>query len=142
MYVQLTKKGKLMKKFLLVALSAATLSGCASIIQGNSQMVNITTTNGERIEAVIFSKAGMMETQLPQNVSVKRASQDLTIRIKEDNCYEETVTTVNSHIEPWFWGNLLSAGVLGSTTDSTTGAMWKYDETVVINPNKKSTCSK
>ena len=57
---------------------------------------------------------------------------DITIRIKEDKCHQETVTVVNSHIEPWFWGNILSGGVFGSTTDSSTGAMWKYDETVVV----------
>mgnify|MGYP000316308788 FL=1 len=131
-----------MKKVLTMLLIATTLSGCASIIKGGNQNINIMTSDGENINATIFSKAGMMDTQLPRLVSVQKDSQDITIRVKEDKCHQETVTVVNSHVEPWFWGNILSGGVLGSTTDSSTGAMWKYDETVVVTPNKKNTCSK
>ena len=100
------------------------------------------TADGENIDATIFSKTGMMDTQLPRLVSVLKDSQNITIRTKEDKCHQETVTVVSSHVEPWFWGNILSGEVFGSTTDSSTGAMWKYDETVVVTPNKKRICSK
>lgn len=118
----------------------AAINGCASIIKGRNQNINIMTPDGENVDATIFSKSGMFETQLPRLVSIQKDHQDVTIRIKEDKCHQETVTVVKSKIEPWFWGNIF-VGLFGSTTDSSTGAMWKYDSTVMLNPNRKTICS-
>jgi hypothetical protein len=131
-----------MKKLLATLLAASMLSGCASIIKGKTQTVNIMTSDGSEAEATIFTGAGMQEAELPRIVSVNRNSQDITINIKENKCNNASVSVVNSHIEPWFWGNILSGGVFGSSTDAVTGSMWKYDSTAVVNVDKKSTCSK
>ena len=37
-------------------------------------------------------------------------------------------------------GNVITGGLLGSTTDFATGAAWEYDNTAVIYVNKKDTC--
>lgn len=131
-----------MKKIITVLAITAFMSGCASIIKGGTQNVNISTSDGKEVEATVFTKAGSQETQLPRVISVKKDSQDITIAVKENECYDETVTVTSSHIEPWFWGNILSGGIVGSTTDSVTGAMWTYDDNVVVNLNEKSSCVK
>lgn len=131
-----------MKKLVVTLLTATMLSGCASIIKGKTQNINVMTSNGEEVEATVFTKGGMQEIQLPRVLSVQKDSQDITITVKEGKCNKETVAVANSSVEPWFWGNILSGGVLGSSTDAATGAMWKYDSTVVVNVNEKAACSK
>ena len=131
-----------MKKLVALLMTATILSGCASIIKGKTQNINVMTSDGSEVEATIFTKNGMRETKLPQLISVQKDSQDITIQVKDGKCNSETVSVAKSSIEPWFWGNLLTGGILGSTTDSTTGAMWKYDSTVVVNVNKKAQCLK
>ncbi len=131
-----------MKKIIAVLVTTTFLSSCASIIKGKNQTINITTSNGKNIQATVFSKNGMLDTELPRVISVARDSQDITIRVKGDKCHTETVSVAQSRIEPWFWGNLLTGGILGSSTDYGTGAMWKYDNNVNVNVTEKSKCSK
>ena len=114
-----------MKKIAIILLTSAALSGCASIIKGGSQNIDITTNNGQSVNATIFTKSGIQET---------------TITVKEGRCNKESVTTAKSRIQPWFWGNMITGGILGSTTDSLTGAMWQYDNTIVVNVDEKTTC--
>jgi hypothetical protein len=33
---------------------------------------------------------------------------------------------MSTKIEPWFWGNILFGGIIGSVTDAVTGAMYEY----------------
>ncbi len=131
-----------MKKIVALLLTVTALSGCASIIKGKTQNINVMTSDGSEVNATIFTKNGMRETTLPQLISVQKDSQDITIQVKDGKCNRETVSVATSSVEPWFWGNLLIGSIFGSTTDSVTGAMWKYDSTVVVNVNKKAQCLK
>ena len=131
-----------MRKLAIIILTSATLSGCASIMEGKSQNINITTSNGQNVEATVYTKAGIQEVRLPHHFAVQKDSQDITVNVKEGRCNKETTTVVKSRLEPWFWGNILSGGIIGSTTDSLTGAMWQYDDTVVVNINEKATCER
>ena len=118
------------------------MSGCASIIAGDHKTVNLTTNNGESVNASVFSKSGEQKVQLPGTVTVLRDSQDLTITVNEDSCVNSTTSVTSSKIEPWFWGNLLTGGIFGSTTDSMTGDMWTYDDNITVYVDKKASCSK
>lgn len=131
-----------MKKIAIIIILTSMLSGCATIIKGKTQNINIMTSDGENAQATVFSKTGMMDTELPRYVSVHKSSQDVTIRVKEDECHKETIAVAPSKIEPWFWGNIISGGVFGSSTDYSTGAMWSYDTNVIVNPQKKARCKR
>ena len=63
-----------MKKILIMLLIATGLSGCASIIKGGNQNINIMTADGKNVNATVFSKAGVMDTELPRLFSVKKDS--------------------------------------------------------------------
>ena len=110
-----------MKKISIIILKSAALSG-------------------QSVNATIFTKSGIQETNIPQTIAVQKDSQDITITVKEGRCNKESVTTAKSRIQPWFWGNMITGGILGSTTDSLTGAMWQYDNTIVVNVDEKTTC--
>lgn len=131
-----------MKKLFITFLAATSLSGCASIVEGDYKTVNVSTSNGETVNASVFTKEGEKNVQLPSAVTVRRDSQDLTITVKEDACVNSTTSINSSRIEPWFWGNLLTGGIFGSTTDSMTGDMWTYDDNITVYVDKKSSCKK
>lgn len=116
------------------------LSGCSTIIEGSTQTVNISTGMDKQIHAVITSSGGTMPVILPQALAVNKSSNDLVINIKDGNCVLPSTTIVKSHLNPWFWGNIIFGGLIGSTTDSASGAAWEYDNNILVNVALKDGC--
>lgn len=116
------------------------LSGCSTIIEGSTQTVNFSTGMDKQIHAVITSSGGTMPVILPQALAVNKSSNDLVINIKDGNCVLPSTTIVKSHLNPWFWGNIIFGGVIGSTTDSASGAAWEYDNNILVNVALKDGC--
>mgnify|MGYP003432182605 CR=1 FL=1 len=96
------------------------LSGCASIVNGTSQLVSI-NSNVKGADVIVN---GMTVGTTPYNGPIKRA-QSTTVTLQKDG-YESKTITLNTEIESIFWGNIIIGGFLGSTTDLATGAMYKY----------------
>jgi len=122
-----------MNKKLLIAgslLSAILFSGCATILGGGSSQT-ISINSSERIKGTLkySDGSGVQYFTTPATLNVDRKSKD--VLLTSDNGEFHT-TKVKSNINPWFFGNIIFGGLLGSTTDSTGGAAWKYDETVNI----------
>ena len=129
-----------MKKLVALLMTVTVLSGCSSIVKGSRQTINISTSTGKQAEAVITTSTGQQNVVLPQAVPVKTSSTDITVNIKETRCNNASTTIVQSRLHPWFWGNVIIGGLLGSTTDSVTGSMWAYDESVIVNVTEKDSC--
>lgn len=118
-----------MTKKLLLAIPAAALvmfSGCATIISGSTQKVNVASTPSH-IDVTLGDKT----VSTPAIVELKRG-EDLVLTSPE--CDNQTI--VAKKINPVFFGNVVSGGVFGSTTDYSTGAMWKYDDNVKLECSK------
>ncbi|USN48091.1 MAG: PEGA domain-containing protein [Pseudobdellovibrionaceae bacterium] len=96
------------------------LAGCASIVGGTSQTVSI--NSNVKGANVIVNGATIGTT--PYNGPLKRGK-STTVTLQKDG-YETKTITLNTEIESIFWGNIIIGGVLGSTTDLSTGAMYKY----------------
>ena len=116
-----------MKKIFLM-LAVLAMSGCASIMDGNTQNVNFITSNGQSANATIYTKDGARQSRIPQSMTIKKSSEDIVIRTNRSG----TETRVPARLNNWFWGNIIFGGFFGSTTDACTGAMWKYDENVMV----------
>lgn len=119
------------------------VSGCASIVDGGSQNINLVPSNSkDRVEATVITKNRVQVVTLPSVIHTDRSNQDIIVKIEENNnkCYEESIQIVPSHTNPFVLGNIISGGLFGSTTDAITGAFWEYDDNVVINANKKDSC--
>ncbi len=129
-----------MKKLIIVLITATILSGCASIVKGSRQTMFISTSTGKQADAIVTTPSGQLNVVLPQVIPVKNNQRDITINIKETRCNMSSSTIVFSQLHPWFWGNIISGGFYGSTTDAITGAMWTYDESVVVNVTEKDSC--
>jgi hypothetical protein len=132
-----------MKFFLIVVLFFS--NSCALIFSGKHQNINIMTSDpSASVEAEIVDKGSAKKVILPTSVTVARSSNNVMINIKENSCYKSSQAVVTSRFN-WvalldvFWGLF---GLTSTTTDSSTGAIWKYDDNVVVNTTKKEGCKK
>jgi len=115
-------------KSLVLGMSVALLaSGCASIMTAEQQTINITASNNEKVEVTVDDKTIVS----PGVVTVLRDGKDKVVKTTDKNC--DSATPIKKEIAGAFWGNIVIGGVLGSTTDSSTGKMWNYVDSVQIN---------
>lgn len=113
-----------MKKLLLgiLSLSALWLTGCASIVDGNSQSVSF-ASNPEGA-TVYLNGAAIGKT--PVSVTAKRKGGSQPVRFTKEG-HQDIEIQLISTINPWFFGNIVTGGLLGSSTDGLSGAAFKYE---------------
>ncbi|MDH5232303.1 MAG: PEGA domain-containing protein [Gammaproteobacteria bacterium] len=109
----------------LILSSLVMFSGCASIVIGKQQDVSI-NSNVQGADIIVN---GMNIGQTPYNGPIQRSSAT-TVTLKKSGYVEKTVQ-LDTSIEPMFWGNIIIGGVFGSTTDSATGSMYKYNPATI-----------
>ena len=116
-----------MKKLVSVAVVLSLgLTGCASILNENTQKVNVSSSTGKDIKGSVDG----VSFAAPGVVSVTRTNKDKVFITDTEGCAKETV--VEKTVDPKFFINILSGGAFGSTTDYASDKMWKYSENVVI----------
>lgn len=116
-----------MMKKVIVGLGALfALSGCASIMTAEEQSIRVTTNNNTEAEITVDDK----KVVTPGTVVVLRDGKDKVVRTKDANC--DSATPIKKSVTPVFFGNIVIGGLLGSTTDASTGKMWDYADTVQI----------
>ncbi|MEA1081006.1 PEGA domain-containing protein [Marinobacter qingdaonensis] len=111
-----------MKSPLLITLAAIAFlsTGCASVVSGTDQKI---TFNSEPEEATV-TVAGRVLGKTPLTVPVDRASnQSLTF---EKEGYKTYTAQLSTTTNPWFFGNIVLGGLVGSTTDGVSGAIHEY----------------
>lgn len=114
-------------KFLFIPVAALLLSGCASIMTAEQQSINVTSTSGQPIEVTVDDKKAMT----PGTVVVLRDGKDKVVTTSAEGC--SNTTLVKKEVATAFWGNIILGGLLGSTTDASTGKMWDYQDNVQVN---------
>ena len=132
-----------MKKLLI--LSMFLLSSCATILSSKTQNVSLVSEDGDNLNATVSTIKGTKKVSLPGTVALTRDERPITIKVDENACYQQSVTRVDPKtirtFNPWFFLNVITAGLpVGSITDYATGAMWKYEDPIVVQTNKKSSC--
>jgi len=126
-----------MKKKLLITLPLITtvmFSGCATLFGGGgNQTISISTDSTKRLRAVVSYDDGSKPQYLtlPGTVTMDRKNSNIIVK-SQDNEFNPVI--VEKHVNGWFFANIFSGtGVLlSSTTDASSGAMWKYDNTVTV----------
>ena len=111
----------------VVVSSIVLVSGCATILNEDSQKINVATSNGEAIKGSING----VPFEAPGIVSIQRSQDDAILVASTEGCTSQTV--VPSSVDPKFFINILSGGAFGSTTDYASDDMWKYENSVTIN---------
>lgn len=94
------------------------LGGCATILSGKTQSINVTTESGKKYNASIDGQ----KYTVPAVIQLTRENKDKTMTIEE--CPDQKVL-LHKEINPVFFVNIFS-GAFGSTTDWASESMWKY----------------
>lgn len=132
-----------MKKLMLTLIAIALLPGCATVIKGKTKDINILTNTGEEAEVNVVSASGVQTVTIPSVVNVKKDNRPITITVKGTKCHRATTTIVPEKVELWTIANVFMYvfGFTGTTVDASTGAMWDYDDSIVVPVYQKNGCS-
>ncbi|MDA8171558.1 MAG: hypothetical protein M0Z48_06995 [Nitrospiraceae bacterium] len=114
-------------RFLFYLCVAGLIGGCATILSGKTQKINVTTANGNQETALVDGKT----YTVPSIIDVDR--QDKDIVIANEKCPNRQALLTKS-VNPTFWVNILSGGAFGSTTDYASHDMWQYDQKNIALP--------
>ncbi|MFN3888421.1 MAG: hypothetical protein ACK4MG_15815 [Aquabacterium sp.] len=117
-----------MNKLALVAAVTASVlaSGCASIFNDATQTVTIVASNGQPVQGTVDGKP----FQTPSQVQVQRQKASKLISVTSPGCAAQTVA--DSSVDFKFFGNIITGGLIGSSTDFATERMWKYSDNIII----------
>jgi len=122
-------------KLLSVMFMFGLMAGCASVMEGSDQVININTTGCEEFEPMrcnVVNSEGSSTLTAPSSVSVEKARGDMTISCESRDGAATGRKIVSSNYEAMNAGNILLGGFIGVGVDAATGAMWKYPSTVVV----------
>lgn len=106
--------------YVLLICLAVFLVSCATIATGRYQTVSF---NSEPSGATVIV-GGRTLGKTPLTIPLERKGEQAMIFEKEG--YESVTMPLTTSINGWFWGNILTGGLLGSTTDGVSGAINKY----------------
>jgi hypothetical protein len=126
-----------MLKKMMLALTgiivASLLSGCATILKDSTHPITVNSNVDDAEVLVNGTKIG----ETPFIGRIQRGKNPATLVVRKDG-YRSKSVILDSEVEPVFWVNILSGGVLGSTTDYASENMWKYaPQTLNIDLEKK-----
>jgi hypothetical protein len=96
-------------------------NGCASILVGGKQTISV-NANVEGAEVWIGDE---MIGRTPFSAEIKRGKNGPLV-VKADG-YTPYNFALDKSVEGVFWLNIFIGGLLGSATDSSTGAMYEYE---------------
>jgi len=122
-----------MQKTLLIASLAIFVSSCASIVSKSSSPVIINSTPREAaVEVFDRNGVSIYSGRTPAHLTLKHSNgffKRAIYRVKISlEGYESREVTIDSHVNGWYFGNLLFGGVIGFLiVDPLTGAMYKLD---------------
>jgi uncharacterized protein YceK len=128
---------KIMKKIISAISSLALLSGCASILSGTEQEINLVTPQYEDAKCRISNDQGeWLVDSTPTTIKVKRSKQQLLATCEKDDLIGETavLSTFNNRVI----GNVLLGGLIGLAVDYGTDAAYEYPDVVSVDLLKKS----
>lgn len=111
----------------MLAIAITTLaSGCASIVNGQSQSISITTPGCAGATCALNNDKGKWYlAATPGSVTVSRSYGDLFIRcVKGD--WEPASQSVQSKTKAMAFGNIIFGGVIGAGVDMANGAAYDY----------------
>lgn len=120
-----------MKKQILFLTMA--LTGCATIMDGGPEAINLMTSNGQKVQAQLNSKQfGTQQITLPTFITIPKSCSDITLQVIEDEKVNQSNAIISSSVNPWILGNIILGGIPGILIDGAAGNMCTYDSSVVV----------
>ncbi len=130
--------------YFMIALSLTSLAGCATIAGSTSYPVTVNSSPSEA-KFLISNKAGqeMHSGTTPATVSLKSSAgffsgEKYTVKYAKAG-FNDGLSTVDSQISGWYFGNILFGGILGLLLiDPASGAMWELPNSISTSLTKQA----
>jgi len=125
-----------MKKIFTISFFIVIIfNGCATLFGGGGQQAIYVSGNTDKnMKATVKYSDGSRSqyVTIPETIFVNRKQQDLIIESTDD---EFDTYIVASELNPYFVPNFLGSifGFTSTAIDLQNGAMWSYDESVIVN---------
>lgn len=123
-------------KNVIIITSALSLSGCASILSGTEQQINLATPKHKNAKCRITNDQGeWFCNNTPEIIKVKRSKENLIVTCEKEDLIGE------SSVKPSFnsatLANVLAGGVIGLAIDYGSDAAYEYPSNIEIMLSKK-----
>jgi hypothetical protein len=121
----------LVRRILPLALIAVagSLTGCASIVSGTSQIVSVETIQpGGKVDGAMCkleNDKGVFYVTTPGTVTIRRAYGDMNVKCEKAGM-EPGLAVVKSSTKGMAFGNIIFGGVVGAGVDVASGAAYDY----------------
>lgn len=114
---------------LAAILGTGSLTGCASIVSGTSQVVSVETLHSSGNVAGATCKLendkGVYYVTTPGTVTVHRAYGDMSVKCEKPG-FDAGLATVKSSTKAMMAGNIVFGGFIGAGVDAASGAAYDY----------------
>jgi hypothetical protein len=122
-----------MKLITLAALAAmgVAVSGCASIVEGTTQSIAVTTTPQPGAKCTLTNSEGIWYVTTPGNAQVHKTKHDLDVVCTLAG-FKDAHSTVTPHFNGATVGNVIAGGIIGIGIDAATGANFNYPTEVNV----------
>jgi hypothetical protein len=122
-----------MHRFIMIGLLSLLLPGCATLFEGTSQSVSISTDpaganctidrKGTRIGQV---------NPTPGSIHIDKSKDDLSVLCNHTG-YQPATVTESPKFQGTTFGNIIAGGIVGVIVDAASGANFEYPSDVKIN---------
>jgi len=120
---------------LVVSIALTTLTGCASIVNGQNQSVSVETRAGGNsvsgANCTLSNNKGTWYVTTPGSTTVNRSYEDLAVRCDKTSM-EPGLASVKSATKAMAFGNIIFGGVIGAGIDIGTGAAYDYPTLITV----------
>lgn len=114
---------------LAVVAAAGSLTGCASIVSGTSQIVSVETMQASgKVDGAtckLENDKGVFYVTTPGTVTIRRAYGDMNVKCEKAGM-EPGLAVVKSSTKGMAFGNIIFGGVIGAGVDVASGAAYDY----------------
>ncbi|MGC2856447.1 lipoprotein [Novispirillum sp. DQ9] len=121
-----------MKRIILAALAALSLSACSTIVEGTTQNVTVMSEPaGAACELKGKNGTVAVVNPTPGSIQVPKSSDNISVLCKKEG-YQTGAGTLASSFEGMTFGNIIFGGVIGVAVDASSGAMNKYPASLTV----------
>lgn len=120
-----------MKRIFALCATTVLVSGCATVINGSTQPVSVTSDTVVGASCELKNSEGSWYVTTPGSAVISRTKNDLTVTCKKDG-YPTVSLVVPSQFHAATFGNIIAGGVVGVVVDASTGANYEYDTPIKV----------
>lgn len=120
-----------MKKITMLMVSVGVLSGCATMVEGQSQKLTLLTPGATNAECTLYNKDMRYLIRTGETRNIMKSPENLTVECYAEGNRKRTLI-VDSQFEPVAIANVANGVVPGVAYDHFTKALYAYPATLTV----------